>query len=134
MLLALAVSVVVAAPPAQGLTIRVPRPSSFGATAAEAEVVQRAVTTELEGEGYAVVTGPEDKRIAAIVSGTLTKVGAGFILNLSIIRHRDGRVLDQVREEARSLGDLERASTDIARQLAAALRLAMGVRARLKVR
>ncbi|MCA2979277.1 MAG: hypothetical protein INH41_23310 [Myxococcaceae bacterium] len=127
-------SVVVAAPPAQGLTIRVPRPSSFGATAAEAEVVQRAVTTELEGEGYAVVTGPEDKRIAAIVSGTLTKVGAGFILNLSIIRHRDGRVLDQVREEARSLGDLERASTDIARQLAAALRLAMGVRARLKVR
>jgi hypothetical protein len=133
-LLALAVSVVVAAPPAQGLTIRVPRPSSFGATAAEAEVVQRAVTTELEGEGYAVVTGPEDKRIAAIVSGTLTKVGAGFILNLSIIRHRDGRVLDQVREEARSLGDLERASTDIARQLAAALRLAMGVRARLKVR
>jgi rRNA maturation endonuclease Nob1 len=132
--LALAVSVVVSAPPAQGLTIRVPKPASFGATAGEADAVQNAVKAELEAEGYAVVTGPEDKTIAAVISGTLTRVGGGYILNLSIIRQNDGRVLDQVREEAKTTADLARASTTIAKQLASALRQAMGVRAKVKVK
>jgi hypothetical protein len=131
---ALAVSLVVSAPPAQGLTIRVPRPSSFGATAADGEAVQVAVKNELEGEGYAVVTGDDRKGVSAIISGTLTKVGAGYILNLSIIRESDHRVLDQVREEAKTAADLPRASTEIARQLASALRMAMGVRAKVKVK
>jgi hypothetical protein len=133
-LLALALGLVVSAPPAQGLTIRVPKPSSFGATAADADAVQTAVKAELEAEGYSVVTGPEDKSIAAVISGTLTKVGAVYILNLSIIRLSDGRVLDQVREEAKTFADLARASTDIAKQLASALRQAMGVRAKVKVK
>lgn len=134
MVLALALSLVVSAPPAQGLIIRVPKPSSFGATAADAEAVQLAVKNELEAEGYAVVTGDDRKGVSAIISGTLTKVGAGYILNLSIIRESDHRVLDQVREEAKTTADLPRASAEIAKQLASALRMAMGVRAKVKVK
>jgi hypothetical protein len=133
-LFALAACLVAATPPAQGLTIRVPRPATFGGTNTEAVAVQGAVKAELEAEGYAVVVTSEDKAIAATISGTLTKIGNGYILNLSIIRQSDGRVLDQVREEAKSSADLVRASTNIAKQLASALRQAMGVRAKVKVK
>lgn len=133
MVLALAISFVLSAPPAQGLTIRVPRPSTFGATSAEAEAVQLAVKQELEAEGYGVLTGDDAKGHIAIVSGTLTKVGGAYIVNLSIIRQSDHRVLDNVREEAQTMADLPRAGIAIAKQLAAALRMTMGVRTRLKV-
>jgi hypothetical protein len=128
--LALALS----APPPQGHTIRLPKPSAFGATAAEAEAVQTAVRQELEAEGYAVVTSDEAKGHTAIITGTLTKVGGSYIVNLSIIRESDHRVLDNVRQEAKSATELPKASTDIAKQLASALRLAMGVRAKVKLK
>lgn len=131
---ALCLSLVLSAPPAQGLTVRVPRPSSFGALAGDAEAVQAAVKQELEAEGYGVLTAEDAKGHVAIISGTLTRVGGAYIVNLSIIRESDHRVLENVREEAKSSADLPRASTEIARQLAAALRQALGVRAKLKVK
>lgn len=133
MLLAFVVSTVLTAPPAQGLHIRVPRPSAFGATPAEAETVQVAVKNELEAEGYGVVMTADDaKSYSAVVTGTVTKVAGAYIVNLSIIRGSDHRVLDNVREEAKSANDLPRASIEVARQLGSALRLTMGVRARIK--
>lgn len=134
MLLALVSTLVLSAPPPQGLTIRVPRPSTFGATALEAEAVQTAVKQELEGEGYGVLTADDAKGHTAIISGSVTKVGGGYIVNLSIIREADHRVLDNVREEAKTVAELPKASTDIAKQLASALRVAMGVRAKVKLK
>ncbi len=134
MLVAIVSALVLSAPPAQGLTIRVPKPSTFGATAAEAVAVQEAVKQELEGEGYGVLTTEDAKGHTAIISGSLTKVGGGYIVNLSIIRESDHRILDNVREEAKTMAELPKASTDIAKQLASALRLAMGVRAKVKLK
>ncbi|MBE2248854.1 MAG: hypothetical protein IAE78_04835 [Myxococcus sp.] len=134
MLLSFLATVVLSAPPVQGQTIRVPKPATFGATAVEAEAVQAAVKKELEAEGYGVLTSAEAKGHTAIISGTLTKVGGGYIVNLSIIRESDHRVLDQVREEAKTAADLPRASTEVAKRLAAALRQAMGVRATIKLK
>jgi hypothetical protein len=133
-LVAIVSALVLSAPPAQGLTIRVPKPSTFGATAAEAVAVQEAVKQELEGEGYGVLTTEDAKGHTAIISGSLTKVGGGYIVNLSIIRESDHRILDNVREEAKTMAELPKASTDIAKQLASALRLAMGVRAKVKLK
>lgn len=126
--------VVSAPPPPQGHTIRVPRPSTFGATTVEAEAVQTAVKQELEAEGYGVLTSDDAKGHTAIISGSVTKVGGGYIVNLSIIRESDHRILDNVRQEAKSMAELPKASTDIAKQLASALRLAMGVRAKVKLK
>jgi hypothetical protein len=126
--------VVLSAPPAQGLTIRVSKPSAFGATSVEVDAVQAAVKLELEAEGYGVLTSEEAKGHTAIISGAVTKVGGGYIVNLSIIRESDHRVLDSVREEAKTMADLPKASIGIAKQLAAALRLAMGVRAKVKLK
>lgn len=134
MLLATLTTLVLAAPPAQGLWIRVPKPAAFGATAAEAKAVQAAVKVELEAEGYGVVTDDDAKGYAAIISGTVTKVGGGYIVNLSIIRESDHRVLDHVREEAKSVAELPKTSTEVAKRLAAALREAMGVRLRVQAR
>ena len=133
--LAFVATVVLSAPPPpQGHTIRVVKPSTFGATTAEAEAVQAAVKQELEAEGYGVLTSPEAKGHTAIISGSVTKVGGGYIVNLSIIRESDHRILDSVRQEAKSVAELPKASTDIAKQLAAALRMAMGVHAKVKLR
>ncbi len=134
MLVAFVSALVVSAPPAQGLTIRVPKPSTFGATAAEALAVQAAVKQELEGEGYGVLTTEDATGHTAIISGSVTKVGGGYIVNLSIIRESDHRILDNVREEAKTMAELPKASTDIAKQLASALRMAMGVRAKVKLK
>ena len=81
MLLAIVSALVLSAPPPQGLTIRVPRPSTFGATAVEAAAVQEAVKQELEAEGYGVLTSDEVKGHTAIISGSLTKVGGAYIVN-----------------------------------------------------
>ena len=134
MLVAFVSALVLSAPPAQGLTIRVPKPSTFGATAAEALAVQAAVKQELEGEGYGVLTTEDATGHTAIISGSVTKVGGGYIVNLSIIRESDHRILDNVREEAKTMAELPKASTDIAKQLATALRMAMGVRAKVKLK
>ncbi len=134
MLVAFVSALVLSAPPVQGLTIRVPKPSTFGATAAEALVVQAAVKQELEGEGYGVLTTEDATGHTAIISGSVTKVGGGYIVNLSIIRESDHRILDNVREEAKTMAELPKASTDIAKQLASALRMAMGVRAKVKLK
>ncbi|MBL8923612.1 MAG: hypothetical protein JNJ54_32455 [Myxococcaceae bacterium] len=121
------------APPAQGLTIAVPKPEVTGATAADAEAVQAAVKKELEGQGYGVVTKTDVKRSAS-VSGSLTKRDGGYVVDLAITFERDGRVLEHVREEAKTPADLPRASAEGARQLASALRLATGVRAKVKLK
>ncbi len=134
MLVAFVSALVLSAPPVQGLTIRVPKPSTFGATAAEALAVQAAVKQELEGEGYGVLTTEDATGHTAIISGSVTKVGGGYIVNLSIIRESDHRILDNVREEAKTMAELPKASTDIAKQLASALRMAMGVRAKVKLK
>jgi hypothetical protein len=133
-LVAFVSALVLSAPPVQGLTIRVPKPSTFGATAAEALAVQAAVKQELEGEGYGVLTTEDATGHTAIISGSVTKVGGGYIVNLSIIRESDHRILDNVREEAKTMAELPKASTDIAKQLASALRMAMGVRAKVKLK
>lgn len=121
------------APPAQGLTIAVPKPEVTGATVGDAEAVQSAVKRELEGQGYGVVTTTEGKR-AASVSGSLTKRDGGYVVDLAITFERDGRVLENVREEARTPAELPKASAEAARQLASALRLATGVRAKVKLK
>jgi hypothetical protein len=123
-------AVVIAAPPAQGMTLKVPKPATFGVTSAEADAVQAAVKLELEAEGYAVVTGDDAKGFSAIISGSVTRVGAGYVVNLAIIRQTDHKVLENVREEAKSTADLPKASIAIAKQLTSSLRLAAGVRAK----
>ncbi len=120
-----------AAPPAQGKTLKVPKPATFGATSAEADAVQAAVKLELEAEGYTTVTADDAKGFTAIISGSVTRLGAGYVVNLAIIRQADHQVLASVREEARSSADLPRASIAIARQLTASLRLAAGERAKV---
>lgn len=127
-----ALAVLVAATSEQGQTIRILKLSAFGATTGDTDAVQRALKQELEAEGNAVVSGEEAKGVTAIISGSVTKVGESYVINLSIIRESDHRVLDHVRAEAKAFKDLAQISTNVAKQLASALRAAMGVRAKVK--
>ena len=83
-----------APPPPQGHTIRVPRPSTFGATTTEAEAVQTAVKQELEAEGYGVLTSDDAKGHTAIISGSVTKVGGG---SMSALRSVNSKTTDSLR-------------------------------------
>lgn len=131
-MLTLVVALSLAAPPAQGLTIQVTTPEVTGATPAEAETVQAAVKKELEGQGYAVITA--DGKRAARISGSVTRKDAMYVLDFSITLERDGRILENVREVAPTKAELPKAAAFCARELASALRLATGVRAKVKLK
>lgn len=120
------------APPAQGLTIQVTAPEVTGATAEEAAIVQTAMKKELEGQGYGVLL--KDGKRQATISGALTKKDAIYLLDFSITFERDGRILENVREMAPTKAELPTASVWIARELASALRMAAGVRAKVKLK
>ncbi|MBM4780240.1 MAG: hypothetical protein GQE15_21275 [Archangiaceae bacterium] len=132
MWLALVAAVSLTAPPLQG-TIRVQLPSAQGASATEVEAVQSAVKGELEAEGYAVLTD-EAKPASAIVTGSVIKLGGQYVVSLSISRVSDLLVLEAVKQKAKSPAELPAAGTEAAKQLASALRLSTGVRAKVKLK
>lgn len=133
MLLSLVVASLLNAPPLQG-TIRVLSIEPGGATVAEAEAVRAAVKTELEAEGYAVLKADDQKAAASLVSGSIFKLGERYLVSLSISRVSDQRILEAVKQEAKSPAELPRAGTEAAKQLASALRLSTGVRAKVKLK
>lgn len=133
MWLALVAAVSLTAPPLQG-TIRVQLPSAQGASATEVEAVQSAVKGELEAEGYAVLTTDEAKPASAIVTGSVIKLGGQYVVSLSISRVSDLLVLEAVKQKAKSPAELPAAGTEAAKQLASALRLSTGVRAKVKLK
>lgn len=133
MLLTLVAALSLNAPPLQG-TIRVQLPSAQGASAAEVEAVHGAVKAELEGEGYAVLTTDESKTATALVTGSVIKLGNQYVVSLSISRVSDLLVLEAVKQKAKSPAELPVAGTEAAKQLASALRLSTGVRAKVKLK
>ncbi len=135
MLLTLVAALSLNAPPLQG-TIRVlPLEPGSATTVAEAEAVQAAVKTELEAEGYVVLKADEQKVATSLVSGSIFKLGERYLVSLSISRVSDQRILEAVKQEAKSAADLPKAGTEAAKQLASSLRLSTtGVRAKVKLK
>jgi len=134
MLLTLVAALSLNAPPLQG-TIRVLPLDPSSATVAETEAVQAAVKTELEAEGYAVLKADEQKVATSLVSGSIFKLGERYLVSLSISRVSDQRILEAVKQEAKSAADLPKAGTEAAKQLASSLRLSTtGVRAKVKLK
>lgn len=133
MLLTLVAALSLNAPPLQG-TIRVLPLDPSSATVAETEAVQAAVKTELEAEGYAVLKADEQKVATSLVSGSIFKVGERYLVSLSISRVSDQRILEAVKQEAKSAADLPKAGVEAAKQLASSLRLSTGVRAKVKLK
>lgn len=131
MLLTLAVVLALGAPPSQGVTFRVLKPTASKASTAEVEATFRAVKKELEGQGYAIVT-TVDEKASGTVSGTLDKRAEGLLLKLSITREKDQLILEEVSEAAKAPAELEQISVSAAKQLATAWRMANGVRVRIK--
>ncbi|MER2560194.1 MAG: hypothetical protein ABTQ32_05735 [Myxococcaceae bacterium] len=132
MLLTLVVALSLNAPPLQG-SIRLQPPSAQGASAADVEAVQAALKQEFEAEGYAVLTN-DAKPATAVVSGSVVKQGSGYLISLDISRVSDQRILEAVKQEAKSAADLPRAGIEAAKQLASSLRLSTGVRAKVKLK
>lgn len=129
MILALAAALSLAAPPSQGVTFRLFKPT--GASSTEAEAVFTAMKKELEGQGYGVVTTAEAKAHGTL-AGTLTKGTEGYVVKLSLTRNRDALVLEDAHEAAKTSAELGKAGVEVAKQLATAWRMANGVRVRVK--
>lgn len=132
MLLTLVVALSLNAPPTQG-SIRLQPPSAQGASAADVEAVHGALKQEFEAEGYAVLTN-DTKPATAIVSGSVVKLGSRYEVALEITRVSDQRILEAVKQEAKSAADLPKAGVEAAKQLASSLRLSTGVRAKVKLK
>lgn len=129
MLLALTTSLLLTAPPSQGVTFRLLKPT--GASSAEAEAVFSAMKRELESEGYAVVTSA-DAKAHGTLTGTVKKGSDGYVVKLSLTRDRDALVLEDASEAAKTPTELPKAGTEVAKQLATAWRMANGVRVKMK--
>ncbi len=125
----LAVAALGASP--QGVTVRVETPAAKGASAADAEAVAKAVQGELKAQGYGVVTAG---KAHASITGTVTKGDGGFLVALTLTRESDAQVLDDARGTAKAAAELPRVGVEVAKALATEIRIAWGVRTKLKLK
>lgn len=130
-LLTVAAALMLSAPPSQGVTFRLLKPTPSKATAAQVDSIFRAMKKELEGQGYAVVTTAEQKA-SGTISGTVEAQAEGVVLKVSISREKDQVIIEEVSELATPASALEKTATSAAKQLATAWRMANGVRVRIK--
>jgi hypothetical protein len=130
-LLTVAAAVLLSAPPSQGVTFRLLKPTASKATAAQIDAVVRAMRKELEGQGYGVVT-TADQKASGTLSGSVEAQAEGVLVKISIAREKDQLILEEVSELAKPPSELEKTATLVAKQLATAWRMANGVRVKIK--
>lgn len=100
-----------------------------GSTTLDADLVSKAVSTELTKQGYAIVSEKAQARIA----GRLEKSKDGYLVHLTLVREADAVELDDVKLRAGTREELTKAGTEGAKKLATEIRLAWGVRAKIKL-
>jgi hypothetical protein len=114
----------------QGLGVTLPPLELRGAGPAEAKLVAEALAAELRLQGYEVRASGKAE---GLIVGHLEKSERGWVLALSLVDAAREVELDDVKLTVGKREELAAAGTEAARRLASAIRLAWGVRARLKL-
>lgn len=122
-----------AAAPAQGYAVAVEPFERVDTTEVEARLVESAIAEELRAQGYGVEKKRDARGVRAVFSGRVVKRDGGFVVEVTLARADDGRVLDDDRRKVKTKEGLSDAGRELAKSLAREMRMTFGVRAKIKL-